>query len=215
MIGNRTAKDAPIRFVWTRLAVSVPSRSRISSSIHLTAVTATEDGRRSVALAREAGDPAAEAHALGQLGLTVMNAGDLGGAVRLVRQAEQIPADIPGRRARLYSYILTEALTAAGDLAAAGRVCAASLAWSRDAGDLWDLVILLPQMAILDLRTGRTGDAAAHLREHSRSPCGPVPGLSWATLWEAAGTCAPRPGGAPRRSRRGRRPPRSCGRRDT
>ena len=33
VIGNRTVKDAPIRFVWTRLAVSVPSRSRISSSI--------------------------------------------------------------------------------------------------------------------------------------------------------------------------------------
>jgi hypothetical protein len=33
VIGNRTVKDAPIRFVRTRLAVSVPSRSRISSSI--------------------------------------------------------------------------------------------------------------------------------------------------------------------------------------
>jgi hypothetical protein len=33
VIGNRTVKDAPIRFVRMRLAVSVPSRSRISSSI--------------------------------------------------------------------------------------------------------------------------------------------------------------------------------------
>jgi predicted ATPase/DNA-binding CsgD family transcriptional regulator len=126
---------------------------------------AAEDGRRSLALAREVGDPAGEALALEQLSLTVMNAGDLGGAVRLVRQAEQILADIPGRRARLYSYILTEALTEAGDLAAAERACAAGLARSRDAGDLFNLTGLLPQMAILDLRAGRTGDAAAHLRE--------------------------------------------------
>jgi hypothetical protein len=33
VIGNRTVKDAAIRLVWTRLAVSVPSRSRISGSI--------------------------------------------------------------------------------------------------------------------------------------------------------------------------------------
>ncbi len=146
------------------LAEALAGRSAALRRLGRTA-EAAEDGRRSVALAREAGDPAAEALALGQLSLTVMNAGDLGGAVRLARQAGQITADIPGRRARLCSYMLTEALTATGDLAAAEDICAAGLARSRDAGDLFDLVGLLPQMAILDLRAGRTGDAAAHLRE--------------------------------------------------
>ena len=51
------------------------------------------------------------------------------------------------------------------ELAAAERVCAAGLARSREAGDLWNHVGLLPKMAILDLRAGRAGDAAALLRE--------------------------------------------------
>ena len=61
-----------------------------------------------------------------------------GSAVRLARQAEQIPADIPGWIARDCSNLLTAVLTAAGDLAAAERVCAAGLARSRDAGDQWN-----------------------------------------------------------------------------
>ena len=56
-------------------------------------------------------------------------------------------------------------LTEAGDLAAAERICAAGLARSRDAGDLQNLAALLNQITILDLRAGRTEDAAAHLRE--------------------------------------------------
>jgi predicted ATPase/DNA-binding CsgD family transcriptional regulator len=126
---------------------------------------ALDDGRRALEVAREAGDPAAEALALGALSLTALNVGDPGGAVRLARQAGQITAGVPGRRARLYSYALTEALTATGDLAAAERTCAAALARSREAGDLWNLADLLTQMAMLHLRAGRTGDAAAHLRE--------------------------------------------------
>ena len=85
--------------------------------------------------------------------------------MQLARQAEQIPADIPGWIARLCSYVLTDVLTEAGDLAAAERICAAGLARSRDAGDLQNLAGLLTQMAILDLQAGRVEDAAAHLRE--------------------------------------------------
>ena len=62
-------------------------------------------------------------------------------------------------------HVLTEALIQAGDFAAAERVCAAALAASRDAGDLLNLPDLLVRMALLDLRAGRTEDAAAHLRE--------------------------------------------------
>ena len=56
-------------------------------------------------------------------------------------------------------------LIAAGDLATAERVSAAGLAQAREAGYLWNQSALLPRMADLDLRAGRTGDAAAHLRE--------------------------------------------------
>jgi len=60
---------------------------------------------------------------------------------------------------------LTIALIAAGDVAAAERGGAAALAWSRDAGDLWNQAGLLTRMVGLDLRAGRLEDAAAHLQE--------------------------------------------------
>ena len=126
---------------------------------------AATDGRRSLALARELGYPAGEALALAGLSIAAYDGDDLGSAVQLAWQAEQITADIPGWIARVRSYFLTEVLTAAGDLAAAGRVCAAGLARSREAGDLWNQVGLLPKMATLDLQAGRADDAAAHLRE--------------------------------------------------
>jgi predicted ATPase/DNA-binding CsgD family transcriptional regulator len=126
---------------------------------------AADDGRRSLVIARELGYPAGAAVALAGLSIAAYDADDLGSAVHLARQAEQIPAGIPGSMARWNSYFLTEVLAAAGDLAAAERICAAGLARSREAGDLWNLPGLLTQMAILDLQADRAGDAAAHLRE--------------------------------------------------
>ena len=126
---------------------------------------AARDGRRSLALSRELGYPAGEALGLAGLSIAAYDGDDLGSAVQLARKADQITADIPGWIARLRSYFLTEVLTAAGELAVAERVCAAGLARSREAGDLWNQVGLLPKMATLDLRAGRPEDAAAHLRE--------------------------------------------------
>jgi DNA-binding CsgD family transcriptional regulator len=60
---------------------------------------------------------------------------------------------------------VTAILTEAGDLAAAEQVCAAGLASCRDVGDLTNLSAQLCNRAILDLQTGRAGDATAHLRE--------------------------------------------------
>jgi DNA-binding CsgD family transcriptional regulator len=85
--------------------------------------------------------------------------------VRLARQAGQITAGIPGALARGCSFVLTMVLAGAGDLAEAERAGAACLARARDAGDLFNQAVLLPRIADLDLRAGRTGDAAAHLRE--------------------------------------------------
>jgi DNA-binding CsgD family transcriptional regulator len=76
----------------------------------------------------------------------------------------QIP-DIPGTELRAHGYLLAVVLADAGDLAAAEQACADTLAQARDAGDLILLGDLLRIMAELDLRAGRTGDAAAHLRE--------------------------------------------------
>jgi predicted ATPase/DNA-binding CsgD family transcriptional regulator len=126
---------------------------------------AADDGRRSLALARELGYPAGQALALAGLSIAAYDSDDLGGAVQFARHAEQITADIPGWIARVRSYFLTEVLTAAGELAAAERTCAAGLARSREAGDLWNQVGLLPKMAILKLRAGHVNDAAALLRE--------------------------------------------------
>jgi DNA-binding CsgD family transcriptional regulator len=86
-------------------------------------------------------------------------------AAGLARQAGQITAGIPGGLARLCSLVLTTVLAGAGDLAEAERVGAAGLARARDAGDLRNQMLLLPAIVELDLRAGRTGDAAAHLRE--------------------------------------------------
>ena len=128
-------------------------------------VEAVDDGRRSLAAAREAGYPAGEALALAQLSAGAYAADDLADAVRLAGQAEQIPADIPGWITRMCSYVSTRVLIQAGDVAAAERACAAGLTRSGDAGDLWHRIGLLPSMALLDLQAGHVRDATAHLRE--------------------------------------------------
>jgi hypothetical protein len=103
--------------------------------------------------------------ALLHLALGIAAAGDLGETMPLVRQAGQVPGDIPGSITRLCGVWLTQLLTEADDFAAAEPVCAAAPAASQDAGDLANLPTLLARMALLDLQAGRTKDAAAHLQE--------------------------------------------------
>jgi predicted ATPase/DNA-binding CsgD family transcriptional regulator len=126
---------------------------------------AAGEARRALVVARELAYPVGEVLALAGLSVAALDAGDHDSAVRLARQAGQITDGIPGSVARWTSYALTVALIEAGDLAAAGPVCAATLARSRDAGDLWNQVALLAMMVTLDLEAGRFQDAAAHLRE--------------------------------------------------
>jgi predicted ATPase/DNA-binding CsgD family transcriptional regulator len=131
------------------------------------AAEAAGDGRRSLVLAREIGDPVGELLALAELSLDADYAGDYDDAVRLARQAGQIAAGVPGSLARLCSGVLTIVLADAGYLVEAGRVGEACLVRARDAGDLWNQAVLLPRVVDLDLDlgAGRVGDAAAHLRE--------------------------------------------------
>jgi predicted ATPase/DNA-binding CsgD family transcriptional regulator len=127
-----------------------------------------EDARRALAIARELGYPSGEVYALTLLAYAAAGAGDVGEAVRLARQADQVPGDIAPVMARLCSETLAAMLIQAGDFAEAEPVCAAAAAACRDAGDLRILPRLLSRMALLDLRAGRAGDAAAHLREAIR-----------------------------------------------
>jgi tetratricopeptide (TPR) repeat protein len=98
---------------------------------------AAEDARQALAVAREIGYPLGEVNALGLLAQAAEYAGDLDRAIRLIRQAGQITAGVPGLAARRCSYRLTYALIAARDLAVAEAACAAALARARDADDLW------------------------------------------------------------------------------
>ena len=92
---------------------------------------AAEDARRALAVAREVGYPFGEVVALLDLALAAAAVGDVGDAVRLARQAGQVPGDVPVSITRTCSVWLTEVLIQADDFAAAERVCADGLAASR------------------------------------------------------------------------------------
>ena len=124
----------------------------------------TEDGRRSLAMARELGYPVGEGMALLMLGIAAYYGGDYDGAVQLMWQQQHI-AEVPGVTARSGSHVMMAALMDAGDLAAAESACAEALAWCRDTGDVFDLPPLLVSMADLDLRAGHIQDAATRLHE--------------------------------------------------
>ena len=126
---------------------------------------AANDGRHSLALARQGDDPLAEAQALAVLGLIACAAEDRVGAVQLARRAEQITVGRHGPAARAVAHVLTTVLIEADEPAAARQVCTAGLAGAREAGDLWSLGNLLEKMVVLDLWSQRYDDVAAHLRE--------------------------------------------------
>jgi len=128
-------------------------------------VEAVSDGRQALELARETGLPGLEAMALACLSVATWHGGDRDGALRLARQAQQLPGDVAGALQRGVSQLITTVLAEAGDMAAAEQACAAGLARSRETGDLTALAGQLRNRVILDLRAGRAGEAAAHLRE--------------------------------------------------
>jgi DNA-binding CsgD family transcriptional regulator len=141
-------------------------RSRILANLGRVAEAAAAS-RRALAMARELDYPAGQVRATTGLVIGAGRDGHLDEAAQLARQSMQVP-DIPGTELRGHGYLLAGVLAVAGDLAAAEQACAATLARARDAGDMVFLGDLLRIMADLDLRAGRTGDAAAHLREAAR-----------------------------------------------
>ena len=121
-----TAEDrAPSRI----LADALVGRSSILLSMGRLAEGA-EDGRRSLAMARELGYLAGEGMALEVLGIAAWYSGDDDGAVQLIRQQQSI-AGMPGWVMLGGSPVMIGALIDAGDLAAAESACAAALAKSR------------------------------------------------------------------------------------
>jgi DNA-binding CsgD family transcriptional regulator len=126
---------------------------------------AVEDGRRGLDVAVQLGSGGLEAMALATFSLAIWNSGDSDGALALARRAQQIADDYSGTLHRGLGQIVTGVLIEAGDLAAAEQACTAALTSCREMGDQANLCGALWYMSILDLRTGRTGDAAAHLRE--------------------------------------------------
>jgi len=126
---------------------------------------AAEEARQSLAVARLVGYPLGEVLVLGGLSAIAVQVGDLDSALRASREAAQITDGVPGAAARFVSYNLPAVLIEAGDVAAADRVCAETLARARDIGDLWHQVGLLPMMVTLDLEAGRIREATVHLRE--------------------------------------------------
>jgi predicted ATPase len=123
-----------------------------------------EDGRRSLAMARELGYPAGQGAALRMLAIAAFYGGDNDGAVQLIRQMQLITG-VPGQMARQGSSVLIGALIGAGDLAAAESAGAVALARCRDAGDMFSLPRMLMRMADLHVQLGRFSDAAAHLHD--------------------------------------------------
>jgi predicted ATPase/DNA-binding CsgD family transcriptional regulator len=123
-----------------------------------------EDGRRSLAMARELGYPAGEGAALKMVAIAAFSSGDIERGVQLMRR-QQLIAGVPGSIARAGSAVMIAALIESGDLAAAGTAGAVALAQCRDAGDLLNLPYMLGVMADLDVRAGHFQDAAAHLRD--------------------------------------------------
>jgi predicted ATPase/DNA-binding CsgD family transcriptional regulator len=123
------------------------------------------DARRVLELAEELGAGGLQAVALACMSVAAWHTGDRDGAIRLARQAQQITDEYAGAMDRVLSQLLAMVLIEADDLAAAERICADGLAACRAVGDLGNLSAHLRNMAVLEVRTGRAEEAAAHLRE--------------------------------------------------
>jgi predicted ATPase len=150
----------------TPVLLSLCLGARASALLRMGRVAeAVQDGHRGLDLARQAGSGGPEAMALALLSLASWHDGDRDGALRLARQAQQIADDYSGSLQRGLGQIVAGVLIEAGDLAAAEQVCAAALAPCREVGDQGNLCGVLWHLTVLNLRTGLTDEAAAHLRE--------------------------------------------------
>ena len=123
-----------------------------------------ESAHRALAMSRHLGYRAGEVLALVNLAEAARFTGQVQEALEWQRQAGHIdPAEIPGRRMHERSQTLVKALSDAGDMAGAQRVCADGLAQSTETHDLASQIAYLAEAASLDLQTGQLAAAGQHL----------------------------------------------------
>ena len=127
---------------------------------------AVSDARQALEVARQAGYPAGEILALAQLSRTAHYAGDPVAALDWAREAQRVLASGElGWTMRFTGPFIIELLLESGDLQAARRSLADSLAWARETGNLAIQASSILLMADLDLRAGDLAGSGRHLRE--------------------------------------------------
>jgi predicted ATPase/DNA-binding CsgD family transcriptional regulator len=127
---------------------------------------AVTDARRALEVARQAGYPAGEILALAQLSRTAHYAQDAAAALDWARQAQQILASGElGWTMRFTGPFIIEVLLESGDLTAARRSLADSLAWARETDNTVAQASFMLLMADVDLRAGNLAGSGRHLRE--------------------------------------------------
>ena len=127
---------------------------------------AGDEIREALAISRQAGYSDGEANALYWLAGLAYYSGDQAAMLDFLQQTRHIdPATVLPRMTRICDLGLTIALTEAGDYAQARDICAQALAATRQAGDLLSQAECLAHLADIDLRTGRSDEAAVQLGE--------------------------------------------------
>jgi predicted ATPase/DNA-binding CsgD family transcriptional regulator len=125
---------------------------------------AREFSRRSQVMSRELGYPLGEFLALTDLLIAAIDDGDPESALRFAHQVEQVQG-VPAFAVRERNVLMFALLMEAGDLTAAERMGAATLASARAVGDLSTITSLLTHLVRLETRLGHPADAAVYLRE--------------------------------------------------
>jgi predicted ATPase/DNA-binding CsgD family transcriptional regulator len=127
---------------------------------------AIADARLALEAARRVGYPAGEILALAQLSRAAHYTGDLSAALDWARHAQRVLASGElGWTMRFTGPFIIEVLLESGDLAAARRSLADSLAWARETGNLWAQASSMRLTADLELRAGNLAESGRHLRE--------------------------------------------------
>jgi DNA-binding CsgD family transcriptional regulator len=127
---------------------------------------AVSDARGALEISRQIGYPAGEVLALAQLSRTALYADDTAGALDWARQAQRVLASGElGWTLRFTGHFVIEVLIESGDLTAARRGLADSLAWMREAADRPHQATTLALLADLELRAGNITESGRLLHE--------------------------------------------------
>jgi predicted ATPase/DNA-binding CsgD family transcriptional regulator len=127
---------------------------------------AVSDAREALEISRHIGYSAGEVLALAQLSRTALYADDTSGALDWARQAQRVLASGElGWTLRFTGLFIIEVLIESGDLAAARRGLADSLAWTREAADRPRQATTLALLADLELRAGNITESGRILHE--------------------------------------------------